>query len=291
MYDSVRDWANFLLGYVPPWLVGIVEKWLFRCFYLVFSAVSWLLGGGLWNWILNNALYLAGAYFISRILFDFMAQWVVDSAEIDALSHNPTIQDLMMRARYPPFSRALYDKYKGWKVRQIIVGQHPVAPVVYQIVKTFSLGLWDKIGHTMFYSGRLHHVLLFLVLESPYNEYKMISLDKNEVVGISDNFTINSEMIIRNVPNVKQLDITLEKFLEPAHNQKEKHLKYKIMDNNCQGFTNFLLEAHGILTSELNEFIMQDIKKLSEILPSAAFRICDFVMFISRLWAYVLYVR
>lgn len=291
MYDSVREWANFLLGYVPPWLLSLVEKWLFSCFYLVFSAVSWLLGGGLWNWILNNALYLAGAYFISRILFDFMAQWVVDSAEIDALSHNPAIQDLMMRARYPPFSRALYDKYKGWKVRQIIVGQHPVAPVVYQIVKIFSLGLWDKIGHTMFYSGRLQHVLLFLVLESPYNEYKMISLDKNEVVGISDNFTINSEMIIRNVPNVKQLDITLEKFLEPAHNKKEKHLKYKIMDNNCQGFTNFLLEAHGILTSELNEFIMQDIKKLSEILPSAVFRICDFVMFISRLWAYVLYVR
>ena len=290
MWDQIQSWANFLLGYVPPWIIGLVEKWLFGGFYFIFTAVSWLLGGGLWNWILNNALYLAGAYFISRILFDFISQYIVDRAEIDALSENPTIQDLMMRARYPPFSRALYDKYKGWKIRQMMIGRHPVAPFVFRIINFFSMGLWDKIGHSMFTSN-LNHVLILLVLEGPLGEYKMVRLEKNEIVSLSDEFTLHSEMILRNVAGAGRAGLTVEEFLKPAHDQKEKHLKYKIMDNNCQGFTDFLLEAHGLLTPDLHEFVIQDIKKLYEILPSAVFGITEGVLFISRLWAYVLYVR
>ncbi len=290
MWEVAQTWLNTFLSYIPPWLMRLVEKWLFGWFYMIFTAFSWIFGGGLWNWILSNALYLAGAYFISRILFDFMAQWIVDRAEIDALSHNPTIQDLMMRARYPPFSRALYDKYKGWKIRQMMVGRHPVAPFVFRIINFFSMGLWDKIGHTLF-SSNLNHVLFLLVLESPTGEYKMVRLEKNEIVGISDEYTVHSEMILQNVANIRAKELTLEEFLKPAHGQKERHLSYKIMDNNCQGFTDFLLETHGLLTPEIHEFVLQDIKKLYDILPSAVFGITETVLFISRLWAYVLYVR
>jgi len=290
MWEAAQEWINIFLSYIPSWLMQLVEKWLFGWFYMLFTTISWILGGGLWNWILSNAVYLAGAYFMSRILFDFIAQAIVDRAELDALSHNPTIQDLMMRARYPPFSRALYDKYKGWKIRQIMVGRHPVASFVFRGINFLSMGLWDKIGHNLFTSN-LNHVLFLLVLESPTGEYKMIRLEKNEIVGISDNFTLHSEMILQNIADVRDKNLTLEEFLKPAHSQKERHLSYKIMNNNCQGFTDFLLETHGLLTPEIHGFILQDMKKLYDILPSAVFGITESILFASRLWAYVLYVR
>ena len=292
MYESVKSWADFLLGYVPPWLIRLVEKWLFGGFYMIFSATSWVFGGGLWKWILTNAIFLIGAYYVGSIAFDFISHWAVQRVESAELSRNPAIKDLMMRARYPPYSRALYDKYKGWSICQIIVGRHPILSFFKRCLNFFSAGAWDQVAQELFKS-EVNHVLLLLVLRSPHTgEIKLVRLHKTEVVAISDEYTIWSNTTMKNIPGVRSMDLTLEKFLSSAHEENTKSfLNFKVLDNNCQRFTEFLLEKNGLLTSDLHEFIVQDLTRMENRIPIYITPVSEFFVFISRMLIYILYIK
>lgn len=289
-------WGRGLIGdvleLVPPWIIRLVEKWLFGWFYLIFSGISWVLGGGLWRWILHNALFLVGAYYVASIAFDFIAHWAVEKIESAELSRNPAIGDLMMRARYPPYARAIYNKYKDWKVRQLIIGRQPVGGFVNKVINFFSAGYWQDIRDQIYKSG-LNHVSLYAIIESPQSadKYKIIRIDKNDIVGISEEFKINAEMSVKNVSGVSRLGLTLEQFLEPAHQDKAKYTSYKIMDNNCQGFTYFLLEAHGLASPELHDYIVQDLGYLNKSLPAFVIPTSNIVMFLLRFWSYIVYLN
>jgi hypothetical protein len=275
---------------IPPWIIRLVEKWLFGWFYLIFSAVSWVFGGGLWRWILNNALFLVGAYYVASILFDFIALWAVERIESVELSRNPAIKDLMMRARYPPYARAIYNKYKGWKVRQVVVGRQPVGGVITKVINFFSAGYWQEIRDSVYKSG-LNHALLILVIESEGGEHKIIRIEKNNVVGISDNFGIDGQMKIKNVHGVAKLNLTLEEFLLPVHENLEKLKNYKIMDNNCQGFIDYILDKHGVNSPEIKEYIIQDLTHLNRSLPSFVIPVSDIAMGLMKLWSYIVYLE
>ena len=53
----------------------------------------------------------------------------------------------------------------------------------------------------------------------------------------------------------------------------------------------FLLKAHGLLSEELEEFIIQDLEHLNNSLPTCAQPVTEVVMFILRLWSYIVYVN
>ena len=269
---------------IPPWVIRLVEKWLFGWFYLIFSAVSWVFGGGLWRWVLNNALFLVGAYYVASIIFDFISHWAVERIESVELSRNPAIKDLMMRARYPPYSRALYDKYRGWEVCQIIVGRHPILNIFKRLLNFFSSGRWDQVSQALFQSD-VNHALLLLVLRSPNTgEVKLVRLHKTEVVAISDEYTIWGNTSMINVPNVRAAGLTLGKLLEDAHTTNTKSfLNFKIANNNCQRFTEFILEKNGLMTDELYKFIIQDLTSMEKQIPTFITPVSEFLIFISRL--------
>ena len=63
------------------------------------------------------------------------------------------------------------------------------------------------------------------------------------------------------------------------------------MDNNCQGFIDYILDKHGIGTPEIKEYILQDLTHLSRSLPSFVIPVSDIVMFIMRLWSYMVYLE
>lgn len=275
---------------IPPWIIRLVEKWLFGWFYLFFSAVSWVFGGGLWRWILNNALFLIGAYYVASIAFDFIAHWAVEQVESAELSRNSAIKDLMMRARYPPYARAIYNKYKGWKVRQVVVGRQPVGGIVTKVINFFSAGYWQEIRDSIYKSG-LNHALLLLVIESTAGEYKIIRIEKNNVVGISENFKIDGGMTIKNVHGVSKLNLTLEQFLLPVHENIHMLKNYKVIDNNCQGFIDYILDKHGLSNPDIKEFVIQDLTYLNKSLPSFVIPVSDIGMFIMRFLTYIVYLE
>lgn len=292
MWETLEGWGKSILDYIPPWLIRLVEKWLFSCFYVVFSAISWVFGGGLWKWILTNAIFLIGAYYVGSIAFDFISHWAVQRVESAELSRNPAIKDLMMRARYPPYSRALYDKYKSWSIRQVIVGRHPILNFFKRCLNFFSAGAWDVVSQELFKSD-VNHILLLLVLESPHNgEIKLVRLHKTEVVAISDEYTIWSNTVMKNVPNVRAAGLTLEKFLSSAHEENTKSfLNFKILDNNCQRFTEFLLEKNNLMTPQLDNFIVQDLTRMENKIPIYITPVSEFFIFISRIIIYILYIK
>ena len=292
MWDWMQEWGNFLMGYIPPWLIKFVEKWLFGWFYLAFTTVSWVFGGGLWKWILSNAIYLIGAYYIGSIIFDFISHWAVQRIESAELSRNPAIKDLMMRARYPPYSRSLYEKYKGWNVCQIIVGRHPILNFFKRCLNFFSAGAWDQVAQELFKSD-VNHVLLLLVLRSPHTgEVKLVRLHKTEVVAISDEYTIWGNTTLQNVGSVRDAALTLEQLLAAAHEENtNSFLNFRMLDNNCQRFTEFLLEKNGLLTPELRDFIVQDLSRMENKIPVFITPVSDFIIFISRLFIYISYIK
>ncbi len=291
MLEFFQNWTKKILDYIPPWLIKIVEKWLFGHFYIVFSAISWLFGGGLWNWFLSNFIFLIGSYYVASIVFDFISHWIVEMAEINELSRNPAIKDLMMRAQYPPYSRALYNKYKNWEICQMIVGRHPMMTFARKCLNFFSNGKWDEVAQELF-NSEIQHSLLLLVLRSPTGDIKLIRLHKTQVVAISDEYTILSNTILKNVPNVRNKGLTLEKLLEKACEQNKKSfLTFKILDNNCQRFIEYILDKNELLTEELREFIIQDLTRMENKIPIYITPVSEFVIFIARLFVYILYLK
>ncbi len=269
-------------------VIRLVEKWVFGWFYLAFTTVSWIFGGGLWNWILSNFIFLIGAYYVGSILFDFISHYIVEKVELNELTRNPAIKDLMMRAQYPPYSRALYDKYKGWEVCQVIVGRHPILNFFKRCLNFFSNGRWDEVAQELFKS-EVNHVLLLLVLRSPRGDIKMVRLHKTEVVAISDEFTLWSSTTMKNVPHVRGAGLTLEKLLDVGN--KNSFLNFKVLDNNCQRFTEYILEKNGLLTDELREFIVQDLTRMENRIPMYITPVSEFFIFLSRLVIYILYLK
>jgi hypothetical protein len=292
MWNNLQDLGKTAINYVPPLLIKFIEKWLFGCFYIIFTTVSWIFGGGLWKWILTNAIFLIGAYYVGSIIFDFISHWVVQRIESAELSRNPAIKDLMMRARYPPYSRAMYEKYKRWSICQIIVGRHPLMDNAKRCLNFFSAGAWDQVSQELFKSY-VNHILLLLVLRSPDNgEVKLIRLHKTEVVAISDEYTILENTTLKNVPGVRDAALTLEQLLSVAHEENtDSFLNFRVLDNNCQKFTEFLLEKNGLLSQEMHTFIIQDLTLMVNKIPIYITPVSEFVILLIRILNYILYIK
>lgn len=166
----------------------------------------------------------------------------------------------MIPKRYMKLLEVNYDK----KIQSITINRTPIK--VLGALETFlelvSLGRWSQIKKDFAYDS-LFHLYILVVLE----DGKSLLIEKNHVIKVaySDdkgkdqmNVPINKEITLRELMVNTQKRMGLERFL-----------KYNAFSNNCQVFVKSILEANGLLTSEMDKFIMQDVENLaSEFLDS-----------------------
>lgn len=177
------------------------------------------------------------------------------------------------RKQFPPKVRNILAKYKDEKVIGIEVGRNPVQSYATKILNWISQGKFEEQLKKMNYDDVYH---LFMIVKLANG--KSLLIEKNSVVNIqevSPNYIDKASSKI-NVPITKS--ITFGDMIKNAVNQVgESIYLYDHVNNNCQVFVRNILKANGLLTPQIESFIMQDVEQLLSTSPEYTNAITRFV--------------
>ena len=101
-----------------------------------------------------------------------------------------------------------------------------------------------------------------MIITTPKGKY---IVEKNDSINIAKFNGLKKNSETMNVAiNGKTLNVMLENTKKKIG---DKFFTYKAVDNNCQFFISSILESNGLMTNELQNFILQDTRKLFENNP------------------------
>ena len=91
------------------------------------------------------------------------------------------------------------------------------------------------------------------------NMKKMLLIEKNNCINISDNFLINNTQEIKKL-NIKNKHLTINTILNTTQSRlgNEKYFNWHLNKNNCQNFTKEILKTIGKYNKTNKTFIFHD---------------------------------
>jgi hypothetical protein len=160
-------------------------------------------------------------------------------------------------------SEKTFNKYKGSAISKISVRREPVNSKVTSVINALTGGKLNSAVSDLSYD-KLFHLYLVLTIDG-----KLVLVEKNERINITDNFDKNSNYESVDVGSVPD-GLTFDKFLNTGREKMGDHdfFQYNAKTNNCQDFLIGLLSANGLLDEDTKKFIKQDMDALFERLPS-----------------------
>ena len=168
-----------------------------------------------------------------------------------------------IRNNYPPAARHMLAKYAKATVDNVIIRREPIASLINTALNFISLGKWNEVRAKLNFD-KLFHLSMVVQLRNP-NAYLVV--EKNEVINISDKFKMRSdrmEYITVPVPCC----VNFWDFMRKAQEAKgDSFFQYDAFTNNCQMFIDGILNANGINTPEVQQFVLQDVTNLLSDLP------------------------
>ncbi len=184
-----------------------------------------------------------------------------------------------IRENYPPEARDTLARYGNGDVYDLKIIREPIQSYIDKALQVITLGRWKQAKETMNYDN-LFHLSMIAYLAMPNGDKAQIKIEKNEVINITDRFALKAQGIssgisqhgsgqdarIINVP--VPCCITLQEMMDKASNATgPAFFKYDAFNNNCQMFIANILRANGLLTPEVNAFVVQDAESLLQQLP------------------------
>lgn len=173
--------------------------------------------------------------------------------------------DTSIRRDYSPKIRALLKQIGDKKIKHLMIQRVPVSTVIKALLDVITLGNYSSTTKKIGYD-KVFHLSLICTLD---NNGRYI-IEKNEVINISKNIPSShqgSEQI--DVPSFQEGEgLTVAEFLNNTKiKQGSSFFLYDAFNRNCQMFIQDLLKNSNLLTTELNEFIIQDAKTILKGLP------------------------
>lgn len=169
----------------------------------------------------------------------------------------------------PPHVRRFLEKNGDTIITSLQVERTPLSPFMTKLLNTISLGTFENAIANSSYDNMFH---LALVINDKY------TLDKQEVITLKEKRGGDSKTESINVPlNGKQ--ITIRELLDKTKERMgdSKFSNYDSRTNNCQDFLLNILEANGLSSPSLKDFIKQDAESIYKELPSFTDKIAKFL--------------
>ena len=176
---------------------------------------------------------------------------------------------MLIRNDYPPRVRDLINKYKDYKIINVLGAKQPIESSVQWLANTISSGKYEqaksKLGYDNFF-----HVYLILRLE----DGTKLKVEKNEVINIE---VISSLQKNTGSYNIGDANIRLGDFLRKGEQLMgpDKYFDYDGFTNNCQIYLLSLLKANGLINKDIGDFFGQDAQAVAQelgVLVSGLFR-------------------
>ena len=174
------------------------------------------------------------------------------------------------RLNYRPQDREFLGKYGNETIKEVYVLRTPLDGILDKVMSLISLGKFDKMKAEYNYTDYYH---LFVVVR--LSDGVFVRIEKNQTIELK---VLGAKPKVEESMDVfPRQEITLNELLNNAEKLmgKEAYFVYDPKHNNCQVFVKSLLEANGMLTSDLEDFVMQDVSSLPSFTHSIARAVTD----------------
>lgn len=163
--------------------------------------------------------------------------------------------------KLPPKVRSLLAKIGGEKITSLQIVRTPIQTTLYNILNLVSFDAFKNWLNSNSYDA-VYHLSLFI------NGKYMI--EKNEVINfeVKNPIVKGSEVITIPVPT--GYSRTILQLLNDTKEQlgDEAFTSYEPFKNNCQNFVLALVKASGLLTQDIEKFIVQPVQDLLQRVPT-----------------------
>lgn len=171
-----------------------------------------------------------------------------------------------IRNDYPPRAREMLATYGNGVVKSLLIRREPIQSFINVALNFITQGKWGQAKKELNYD-KLYHLSLVATLALPDGSEKTLVVEKNEVININDNYSFNTKMAYITVPVLAPL--SFGQMMENAKNAGgANYFKYDAFTNNCQMFINLILDANGLNSPEVRDFVLQPVDALLKKLPS-----------------------
>ena len=169
--------------------------------------------------------------------------------------------------QYNKKSKHLLDLYGNYKLTKIYLVRQPFSKFITFLLNTITFYNYEKLINES-KDNFPYHTLLIFEIDLQNGTKKLLLLEKNNCINISENFFINNSQEVKEI-NIKHKNFTINEILNNTQQRlgNEKYFNWHLYKNNCQEFTKEILKTICKNTNKNKEFIFRD-KLMKTIIPS-----------------------
>ena len=191
---------------------------------------------------------------------------------------------------YNKKSKTTLELNGDYKINKIYLVKQQISDIRKKIMNFFSLYNYDKIindpENSLFY-----HVLLIIEIQLPNDRKKLLLLEKNNCINLSENCNIQNFQNIKRI-NIEKINYTLKQIMNETNNRigNKKYFNWSIFKNNCKKFVKEILITVKKYNKLNKQFVFQrnDIKEVK--ITDFATHSANCLMFIYNLFYKYVYL-
>jgi hypothetical protein len=163
--------------------------------------------------------------------------------------------------------KKILDLYGNCKITKVYLIRQPFSKIITFLLNIFTLYNYEKLINES-HENFPYHSLIIFEIKLDNGMKKMLLLEKNNCINISDNFFINNTQEIKQL-KLKNKDLTINSILNKTQARlgNKRYFNWNIYKNNCQEFTKEILKTIGKYNKINKNFIFRD-KLINVIIPS-----------------------
>ena len=169
--------------------------------------------------------------------------------------------------KYNKKSQKILDIYGDFKVSKVYIVREPLSKFMSLLLNIFTFYKFEKtIKET--HENFPYHILLVFELKLPNNNRKLLLIEKNNTIDISENFLIHKLHEFKTI-QLKNKNHTLKSILNSTQSRvgTESFFNWHPYKNNCQEFTKEILITLDKYNKLKHQYIFRD-KVFKIIIPS-----------------------
>lgn len=202
----------------------------------------------------------------STIIFIICSYFFIKLLSIDIDANN------ILFYKYNKNSQKILDLYGEHKVTKIYLIRQPLSHFINTLLNIFTFYNYNKLITESQQNFQFHTKLIFEI-KLKNNERKLVSLEKNNSIIISDNFYINNSQENKIIKINKKHKLTINAILQSTQERVgiEKYFNWHIYKNNCKEFIKEILITINSYKKEHDTFIFGNIgidKLINIIVPT-----------------------
>jgi hypothetical protein len=187
--------------------------------------------------------------------------------KLDDLEGDGLFDYFKPRDSYNNTSRTTLSQLGGFPIVSITLSRAPIQSMLRKALDVVSFGSFSKLT-AKYGFDKLFHLSMLVDVDANGSRRRVV-VEKNAVINISTRFKAESDA--EYLPIALRGSLTLDQMM--GNTQKlmgARFFPYNAFSNNCQVFIRDVLKANGLLTSQAQSWLFQNVEKLAEELPEVS---------------------